>query len=186
MRIFLAVSPPREISRELYRSRTLLRDAWKGVGWVKPEHYHITLVFLGEQNEALIKKIQKAVSTSLVDIRDFEITLDGLGCFGPVNRPKVFIERLEKGCEELEMLRSAICSSLVSLTACEQGRYRPHLTLGRSRRRGLMGPAVGGLLPPDVKTENLRTFQAGEVILYQSILHPEGVQYIRLESWILR
>ncbi|MCD6342487.1 MAG: RNA 2',3'-cyclic phosphodiesterase [Spirochaetaceae bacterium] len=185
MRTFLAVTPPIELARELFKSRVPLRNAWSGVRWVKPENFHITLIFLGEQDEALVKKIRKAVSMALVGIKDFEIILNGAGSFGPVSRPKVFIERVEKGREELEILRSAICYRLESPADCEQGRYRPHLTLGRSRRRGLKGPAGGGLLPPEVKTENLRTFPAGEVILYQSILQPEGVQYIGLESWRL-
>ena len=44
----------------------------------------------------------------------------------------------------------------------------------------------GGLLPSDVKTDNVRTFQVREVILNQSILHPDGVEYVELESWPLK
>ncbi len=105
MRTFLAVTPPIELARELFKSRSPLRNAWSGVRWVKPENFHITLIFLGEQDEALVKKIRKAVFMALVGIKDFEITLNGAGSFGPVSRPKVFIERVEKGREELEILR---------------------------------------------------------------------------------
>lgn len=186
MKTFLAVAPPIELARELFYSRAPLRNTWSGVRWVKPENFHITLIFIGESDDELIKRILEVVPQGLDGLSAFDISLEGIGYFGSVSRPKVFIERVVKGREELEILRSVICSRLESPAGCEQGRYRPHLTLGRSRRRGLKGPAVGGLLPPDVKTENLRTFSAGEVIFYQSILHTEGVQYIRLESWGLR
>jgi len=183
MRTFLAVSPPGEVCRELFESRAVLRDTWEGVRWVKPEHFHITLVFLGERDEMLIEKIKASVSAALAGRRDFEISLEGAGCFGPVSRPKVFIEKVEKGRENLSLLRDALRPGLQPLIGWEKGVYRPHLTLGRSRRRGLKGPVSGGLLPPDVKTDNVGTFPAGEVILYRSILHPEGVEYIRMESW---
>ncbi len=186
MRTFLAVSPPREISRELFEARAVLRDAWKGVRWVKPEHFHITLVFLGDQDEKLIEKIHGRIPEALKGMRDFDISLEGAGCFGPVSRPQVFIEKVGPGRDNLGLLRDVLRPVLEPLTGWNRGAYRPHLTLGRSRRRGLQGPAGGGLLPLNVKRDNVKTFPAGEVNLYQSILHPEGAQYVRLESWPLK
>jgi len=186
MRFFLAVSPPPEISHEIYGAAAVLRDAWEGVRWVKPEHFHVTLVFLGERDKTLNGKIRASVSSALKGINDFEISLEGIGCFGSVSRPKVFLEKVGMGREALGLLRDTLRPGIESLTGWEKGGYRPHLTLGRSRRRGLKGPAGGGLLPPDVKGDSQRTFPAGEVVLYQSILHPEGVVYIRLESWTLK
>jgi len=186
MRTFLAVSPPREVRRELFESRAVLRDSWKGVRWVKPEHFHITLVFFGDQDEKLVNKIREAVSAVLKGMKDFEISLEGAGCFGPVSRPKVFIEKVGEGRNNLSLLRDALRPGLQPLTGWERGAYRPHLTLGRSRRRGLKGPADGRLLPRDVKSDSMRTFPAGEVTLFRSILHPEGVEYVRLESWPLK
>ena len=183
MRTFLAITPPPDICREIFESGSALRDAWEGVRWVKPEHFHITLVFLGERDAVLVDKIQEAVSRALAGKRDFGISLEGPACFGSVSRPKVFIEKVEQGREELEMLLNALRPELETLIGWENGRYRPHLTLGRSRRRGVKGPVSGGLLPPDVKRDSLKTFPAGDVILYRSILHSGGVEYIRMESW---
>ena len=178
MRTFLAVSPPLESARELHAARAVLRDAWSGVRWVKPENYHITLVFLGEQEDSLIERMIASVGPAIEEQESFDITFEGVGCFGPVSRPKILIEKVGRGSDSLRALHDSLRPA--------PGIYRPHLTLGRPRRRGLAGPAGGGLLPPGVKTDNVRTFRAREVILFQSILHPEGVQYSRIVSWPLK
>ena len=178
MRTFLAVSPPPESARELYAARAVLRDAWSGVRWVKPEHFHITLVFLGEQEESLIERMIASVGPAIEEQESFDIAFEGVGCFGPAARPKIFIEKVGQGRDGLRALNEALRTA--------PGNYRPHLTLGRPRRRGLRGPDGGELLPSAAKTDNVSTFRAREVILFQSILHPEGVQYSRIVSWPLK
>ncbi len=181
MRIFLAVSPPAILARELHAARAVLRDVWSGVRWVKPENFHITLVFLGEQDDAQIERVIAAVGPAIKEQEVFDVAFDGAGCFGPVSRPKIFIEKLGQGRDGFKSLHDAL-----SPLSSAPGHYRPHLTLGRPRRRELRGPAGGELLPSDVKTDNVRVFQAGEVTLFQSILHTEGVEYVQLQSWSLK
>ena len=186
MRTFLAVSPPSEIALKLHAARAVLRDAWSGVRWVKPEHFHITLVFLGERDESITERVIDAVGPAMEDLEAFDVAFEGVGCFGSVSRPKIFIEKVGQGRDGLKALHEALRPVLETQIGWEERDYRPHLTLGRPRRRGLRGPAGGRLLPPGVKTDNVRTFRAREVTLYQSILHPEGVQYSRIESWPLK
>jgi 2'-5' RNA ligase len=186
MRTFLAVSPPLEKARELYAARVVLRDAWTGIRWAACEHFHITLVFLGEQDDTVIETVKNAVGPALEGCEAFDIGFVGAGCFGPSVRPKFFIEKLGAGRDGLQSLNAALCPVLENLVGWEQRPYRPHLTLGRSRRQGVKGPNGGELLPSAVKTDNVDTFRAREVVLYQSILYPDGARYTPLESWPLK
>jgi 2'-5' RNA ligase len=186
MRTFLAVSPPLEKARELYAARVVLRDVWTGIRWAACEHFHITLVFLGEQDDSVIERVKNAVGPALEGCETFDIGFVGAGCFGSSVRPKFFIEKLGKGRDGLQSLNAALRPALENLIGWERRPYRPHLTLGRSRRQGIKGPEGGGLLPSGVKTDNVDTFRAREVVLYQSILHSDGVRYTPLESWPLK
>ncbi len=186
MRTFLAVSPPLDKARELFAARVELRDAWTGIRWAACEHFHITLVFLGEQDDTVIESVRNAVGPALEGCEAFDIGFVGAGCFGSSVRPKFFIEKLGEGRDGLESLNAALRPALEILIGSEQRTYRPHLTLGRSRRQGVKGPAGGKLLPSGVKTDNVDTFRAREVVLYQSILYPDGARYTPLESWPLK
>lgn len=186
MRTFLAVSPPADIARELYAEHASFRASWSGVRWVQPASFHITLVFLGERDEFTVEKIRESVKFILMDFDSFNIELNGVGCFGSLHHPKLFIERVGTGSRELSELREALRPALEPLVGWEKRSYRPHLTLGRPKRRGVEGPEGGVLLPPEVKNDTVWSFRAREVVLYESMLHPEGPEYNPLEIWPMK
>lgn len=186
MRTFLAVSPPIQLARELYSARSEFRDVWKGVRWVKAELFHITLVFLGDRDDSVVREVTAAVGPALEGLKAFDIGFEGVGCFGSPTRPKIFFENVGIGRDDLEVLHSALGPILENLTGLVDRNYTPHMTLGRPMRHGVQGPADGGLLPSGVKTDNVGTFRAREVTLFQSILHADGARYVPLESWPLK
>ena len=186
MRTFLAVSPPAGMARDIHADRAPLRAAWSGVSWVKPASYHITLVFLGERDEFTLERIRESAGPVLMEFESFDVGFEGVGCFGNVRRPKLFIERVGAGAGELAELREALRPVLEPLAGWEERAFLPHLTLGRPGRRGVEGPAGGELLPPEVKNDTVWTFRAREVVLYKSTLRPEGAEYTPLVTWPLK
>lgn len=86
MRCFVAVKMPIEFSRRICE----LSKEFKGLVHFRPvksENMHITLLFLGEQNEAVVKDIKKAMDR--IRLSPFEILFDEVGFFGSRNFPKV-------------------------------------------------------------------------------------------------
>ncbi len=186
MRTFLAVSPPADTARDIYTERALLRAAWSGVRWTDPSSFHITLVFLGENDEFTVERIRESSGAVLMEYESFDVEFNGTDYFGSLHHPKLFIEKVGEGFRELSELREALRPALQPIAGWEGRTYRPHLTLGRPKRRGCEGPEGGGLLPPGVKNDTVWTFRAREVVLYQSILRPEGPEYSPLEIWPLK
>ena len=186
MRTFLAVSPPPELARALIAARTSLSEAWSGVRWVKPENLHITLVFLGERDPSLVDAVRELCGAALPEQRAFDVGFAGPGCFGDPARPKLFYEAVGVGADRLTGLVEALRPLLEPLIGWERRPYRPHLTLGRPRRRGCDGPPGGGLLPPGRKSDTVGAFRAREVVLYESRLEPDGARYDRLAGWPLK
>jgi len=153
---------------------------------VKSEHFHITLVFLGERNESVVHGITDSVGPALEGCESFGVVFGGFGIFGSIRRPKLFYEKIGTGKDELQVLHSRLQNVLEPLVGRENRPYLPHLTLGRPGRRGVRGPEGGELLPSGVKPDNVGIFLVEEVKLYQSILHPNGAEYILQRSWPLK
>src|SRR2546426_7761098 len=59
-----------------------------GLKWVKPEHSHLTLVFLGDVEDARVASVVEAVGRDL-DISPFDIVFQGIGAFPPRGAPRV-------------------------------------------------------------------------------------------------
>jgi 2'-5' RNA ligase len=186
MRTFLAVVPSEDTARDIHSSRAVLRQVWKGVRWVIPQHFHITLVFLGEREDEIVDEISGVVGPVIAGFPCFNIQFDGIGCFGSPSFPRLIYERIGDGADHLVALNRSLQAALENLIGKDSKRYHPHLTLGRSKRRGVEGPEGGELLPPGTKPDNVGAFRASEVVLYRSVLRPEGAQYTILNRWPLK
>ena len=115
-RIFAAINLPQEIKDEL---ATYLEDfKWpkKGVSLTKPENYHITLRFWGEDYPNNIE---------LKDCRPFNIKLINIGLFPDVRNPKYIVVNIEKN----KILRD------IARNLGEKRELRPHITLVRLRNK---------------------------------------------------
>jgi len=58
MRTFIAIELPKDIKNILGNIQNELKQSQADVKWVKPDNIHLTLKFLGEIQEDLVKKIQ--------------------------------------------------------------------------------------------------------------------------------
>src|SRR5689334_7304528 len=65
----------------------LSRDA--SMSWVRPGSLHLTMKFLGDIDEGLVRPLQDAMSTALGHHRALQISLDRLGVFPRLQQPRV-------------------------------------------------------------------------------------------------
>ncbi|AKU92140.1 RNA 2',3'-cyclic phosphodiesterase [Vulgatibacter incomptus] len=179
MRLFVAVDPDDEIRAGIRREVERLRGLSPDSKWVRPEGMHLTLAFLGEIDEPVVPDLEEVVVR--VAARHPPITLEGTGggAFGSAKRPKVLWGGLSGEVGALAALKGDLEQALVPFGYSPETRpFVPHLTLARSRNH-YGDHSLAACVSPLEEWE-LGRFQVGELILYQSVLSPEGAQYTAL------
>jgi len=155
----------------------LRRERPADVRWAKPELMHLTLAFLGEVTTAFIESTRTQLSRVAAGARPFEARLGGLGAFpGPV-RARVVWVGTKQGKDELCGFQQATVRALVRIGFKPEKRpFSPHLTLGRTR----LPADVSSLIETEFESE---PFTVDRVILFRSVLGPEGPVYTRLAEF---
>lgn len=172
-RLFVAMDPPDDVRAELAGIRFDLR----GVRWLPPEQYHLTLRFLGDAPHEQVV----AVSERLRGISGPEVELDveGIDVFPSRRRPRVLVVRLSE-VPALRALQSNIEEAMEDLGFRPEDRpFTSHITLARFREvdtRRLEYLIESASVPP------LR-FGVDAFYLYESVLLPEGARYTRLSRY---
>ena len=128
--VFLAALPDAAAAARIYRLARMLRRAHKFNGNViKPERLHISLFFLGELSQEIIRVASEAAAE--VRMPPFDVVFDRSASFGgrPGNRPLVLIG--DDGMDRLKSLRRTfgVALAMNGLKYLAKRDFTPHVTL---------------------------------------------------------
>ena len=192
MRVFVGLDIPDSVRAAISRYIDGVRNFAPDVTWVRPESFHVTLKFIGEQKPEQVEQLKQ--SLTIVKGTPFDIGFHDVGFFPNGKRPRVFWVGIHAS-DALPNLASGV-DHAVALTGVllETHPYKPHLTLSRS---GSGRPRAGHADRPDSKLARLAdrlkslpqpdfgTMTAREFYLYESKLSPKGAQYTKLHAFPL-
>jgi 2'-5' RNA ligase len=187
MRLFVAVDLPEETTRVIAAEQKLIAAPLVRSGGslklVAPERMHLTLLFLGEVQEARVPAVIDSMNTA-VDLPAFDIAFAGAGVFPPHGAPRVLWMGVTEGAALLTRLQHEIAERIRGLGIPFDDRpFHPHLTLGRWREsrsdRAARGRRLrdGGPLRGSGVVVGVRVTRA---TLYQSRLSSSGPAYTAL------
>jgi 2'-5' RNA ligase len=181
MRLFVAADLPdavREaVAAEQKRIASSLRGGAGALKWTKPEHSHLTLVFLGDVADLRVPDVVEAVNRD-VELAPFDVTLESIGVFPPRGAPRVLWIGIGRGADALADLQRAIADRMAALgLPLEQRPFHAHLTLARWRESRLADRARAMRAAPREVVARARVDGA---TLYQSRLSPAGSTYVPL------
>lgn len=178
-RLFIAVKIAEDLGKNLVEVQKQLQKIVSEVKWTREDQFHITLKFLGEVPSSRVQEIAEQLLRVGQKTQPFEIELKGAGAFPNPFKPRVLWVGLERGEEEMTHLAQAVDQALQTLGFAPEDRpFKAHLTLGRPR-------VVKENLKLAQALQNLEALPLGRMrvntlILYRSILKPEGPEYTPL------
>lgn len=144
-----------------------------------PESWHITLSFLGEQDDGDITRIISAMERTAPEFECPEIVLEKFSLAPPGKKPRmIWLETDAKTSSGLAEIKNVLEENLDEngiRFESEHKRFNGHITLARFRE-----------LPASVGSINQKAgwgFTAKSLDLFESVLKRSGAEYIRLASF---
>jgi RNA 2',3'-cyclic 3'-phosphodiesterase len=172
--MFLALDLPEPARDSIAAWRDLLVTGRSDLRPVRPEALHVTLVFLGWQDESAAERIADAAFGALANGSPSpRLTPAGVRSLPPRN-PRLFALDLEDEGGRATALQAAASGALEAggWYRPEKRPFWPHLTLARVKSRQRRVAPLPEEPPPPRET-----FEAAVVTLYRSTLRPQGALY---------
>ena len=178
MRSFIAIELPEEIRTILSGAQDELKQTQADVKWVKPENIHLTLKFLGDIEQDLIKKIHPILNEIAQKSSSFSLYLSNLGAFPKLQYPRVIWIGLTNDRGVLEIANDLEKQLIKIGLPAESRGFSSHITLGRVRS-GINRKALTEKL--EFLNRNLSSprpeFKVLNLTLFKSTLTPQGPIY---------
>lgn len=183
MRLFVGVPIPQTMAQALEeacrKQATKLRSS---VAWIRSSLMHVTLKFLGEVPEPKAADLANALRG--LPVPAFSLMPQGAGFFPLATRPRVFWLGFGAGASMLTGLAQTVEAAVHPLGFSPEGRpFTGHLTLARIKA------AVPGdpwpQLAQEIAALRLPAFVVDRLVLWQSILGPQGACYLPLYEFSL-
>ena len=174
IRTFVSIHVP--VSDEMKEILSEL-DCRKNVRVANAEQIHLTLKFLGDTDEKKVEKLCQSLKTALEGQKAFDITVMGMGGFPNECHPRV----IWLGVKDPGILKEIAgivdgCVKGLNLD-CDDKRFSPHITIGRS-----YGSTDIGDLVRNCKGKVLCTFRCNHIDVMESILYPKEAVHSVIES----
>lgn len=178
IRAFLAINLDDDVKHQLFKMSSHLKEKLNlSVKWVKENHLHLTLRFLGNIEPPDIAKLSDSL-TELERLPAFELAFSEVIAF-PQQKPRVIGMAITPS-DDLGNLVQYLSNHLVKLGfEAEDRLFLPHITLGRiakPRRKNLL------LDHPSFPKKQAVT----SVTLFQSEITPEGSIYSIIKQFPLK
>ena len=183
MRLFIATTFPDAVLRVLNERVGPLHSRLPPASWVRPETQHLTLAFLGEQDESLVAKLAKLAGACVAKVPRFEAKLQGCGFFPNPRHARVGwvgVTPADAFATLAVAVREGVHEAGIAL---DRDEFRPHLTV--MRMRAGWPPASIELFTKTLRDYSSEPFTVDHVTLYTSRLNPKGAIHTPLQELTL-
>lgn len=154
-----------------------LKETGASIKLVDVENIHITLKFLGDIEDYQVEEVSQVIRD--ITFEPFEFTVEGVGVFPNLKRPKTIWAGISSGVDELVNLFNVVNGGLAKLGfERENRRFHPHLTIARVRGGQNRDSLVDALL--GLEEMEFGKVQVDRIYLKKSVLTPRGPIYSML------
>jgi 2'-5' RNA ligase len=182
-RLFIAAPLSEETRNEIERVVNPLRIASPSASWSRPEAYHVTFAFLGEQDQSVIEPLAAELTKRLQWVRSFDLVATQCGFFPNARRPRVGWIGLspESALNGIaEHVRDALVAQKIEF---DSKPFVAHLTLARLQDGWSAGDVENFSRSLDGFATSPQPLT--EVSIYSSKLSPKGAIHTPLKTFKL-
>ena len=180
IRAFLAIELPDALRPGLAQVQEELKRSRADVRWVPVGNIHLTLKFFGNVPDDEINALAQAARATTAEAAPLQLQATSTGAFPSPNAPRVVWLGLGGDVVPLTQLFYRLEKAFAALGYPPEGRaFNPHLTLGRVKspaNRDRLAKLLAKMPPLDWPP-----FTVKELILFQSVLSPQGSKYTPLK-----
>lgn len=180
IRAFLALELPDALRSGLAQVQEELKRSRADVRWVPVGNIHLTLKFFGNVPDGEIEALAQAARDAAAATTPLQLQATGAGAFPSPNAPRVVWLGLGGDMVPLAQLFYRLEKAFATLGYPPEGRaFNPHLTLGRVKspaNREKLAKMLAKMPPVEWPP-----FTVKELILFHSVLSPQGSKYTPLE-----
>lgn len=157
----------------------------KFINWSKYNNKHLTLKFIGDTYPDDIQKIINAVEKIVEHHERFTIDFDRTGIFGSRYAPRVVWLGMQNTPQRLMDLEEELLKSFDDIGFLrDRQNFIPHITLGRVKE--LCDKKYFQKVIDNIEQKTYIRQEVKDIILFQSILRPEGALYKEIKIWHLK
>ncbi len=154
----------------------------KRINWVKPDNIHLTLKFIGNTPNEDVPKIIDGVGEMLKNHKSFTMDFNRTGIFGSRYAPRVLWLGMQNTPQELYDLEEDTLTTFDNLGYLrDRQNFVPHITLGRIKE--LCEKQYFQKIVSGIEQKSYIKQEVNEIILFQSILRPEGAIYKEVKKF---
>ncbi len=182
MRLFLAIDLSEEIKAEIKSKLPILKKEIKANNWSPLDNYHITLLFIGNTNQLAYRVLVDSIRNGTKDSSSFTLTLSNLGAFPNIIKGRILWVGIKGDLSLLNDLQQKIVQATLKVITPNdlKDEYQPHITLARKVTEDNLKDKIGYF------TFQPLNWQVKEFHLYESISTPNGVRYVKKETFLLQ
>lgn len=183
MRLFVAITPPAAVLKDLEARIAPLRARWPNLRWAGPEAWHLTLAFLGEVSDETATALAPRLERAAHRHPGLSLSFGPGGAFPAAARARVLWAGIEGDTAALTALARSVAAGARRAGAPppDEGRkFRPHVTLARCREPADVRPLVDSLAG-----YSGTSWDAAEIQLIRSYLGDGPPRYETEGTWPL-
>ena len=183
-RTFIAIEMPVKVKNLIASHVERLKNLVpQGVKWVDPQTCHLTLAFLGNVPNDRLPTLLRLLDAIAADFPPLRLKTGLLGAFPNPRRPRVLWLGLEGDTQLLAVTQRRLQDALeTDGFPREQRAFKPHITLGRARGKGLIHLPETAL---NGQVKDALAFEILDIVLMSSILTPSGPIHTPLHRALL-
>lgn len=173
--IFISINPPQEVKNQVASLLEKLKAKDKSVNWTEADNFHLTLIFLGNINEARTAKVTAILKFITKNQNGFMLQFGDIEFFPSLN-PKIIWIREDNSLDLFNLQKNL--DSQLKFNGFDMGdrQFIPHFTLGRINKNIKDQDGLEGLF----RTVKFNDFYVDHMDVMRSFMVGKKIKHERL------